>query len=342
MKKGWSLLVAVCLVGMLANAQQRPHYTQYILNNYIMNPALTGIENYTDVKMSHRHQWVGLAGAPLTTYITVHGPIKKKDFRTTATSFGVPGENPRGKNYWEDYTAAEPHHGVGLSIVNDKTGALGWFNAKASYAYHMGISPRTSLSAGIAAGVQMLNLNVAKLNPANPLDQALGNAASTLRRVSPDVSAGLWLYSSDYFVGLSVQQIVPQKIRFAFGNTANDPAGKLVPHFFLSAGYRYLLTEDLNVLPSGLVKYVTPGAPLQFEGNVKLQYQDKVWLGGSYRFKDGYAAMAGLNVSNTFNVGYSYDFTTSRLNTVSRGTHEIVVGFLIGNRYGDLCPRNVW
>ena len=35
-------------------------------------------------------------------------------------------------------------------------------------------------------------------------------------------------------------------------------------------------------------------------------------------------------MSNTFNVGYAYDFTTSNLNTVSRGTHEIVLGFLIG------------
>jgi len=37
-------------------AQQRPHYTQYILNNYILNPALSGIENYTDVKFRMRDQ----------------------------------------------------------------------------------------------------------------------------------------------------------------------------------------------------------------------------------------------------------------------------------------------
>src|SRR3954470_16811434 len=77
------------------SAQQQPHYTQYILNQYILNPALTGIENYTDIKLSHRHQWVGLQDAPVTTYLTVHTPIGKKDYRTTATSSSVPGENPR-------------------------------------------------------------------------------------------------------------------------------------------------------------------------------------------------------------------------------------------------------
>jgi len=65
-------------------------------------------------------------------------------------------------------------------------------------------------------------------------------------------------------------------------------------------------------------------------------------LGGSYRQFDGYAAMLGVNVANTFNVGYSYDFTKTDINTYIRGTHELVFGFLIGNRYGDTCPRNVW
>src|SRR5689334_25206376 len=97
----------ICFLAIFSQAQQRPHYTQYILNNYILNPALSGIENYTDLKMSARDQWVGLNGAPKTYYLSVHGPIGKNDYRTSATSFEVPGENPRGKAYWENYTAAE-------------------------------------------------------------------------------------------------------------------------------------------------------------------------------------------------------------------------------------------
>src|ERR1700760_4893994 len=118
------LLLILC-AGVLfsdAVAQQQPQYTQYIINNYILNPALTGIENYTDVKISHRHQWVGLQDAPITTYLTIQGPLGKKDERETATSFHRPGHNPRGKDYWEDYTAARPHQGIGLQVLNDRTG----------------------------------------------------------------------------------------------------------------------------------------------------------------------------------------------------------------------------
>ncbi|HNL83547.1 MAG TPA: type IX secretion system membrane protein PorP/SprF, partial [Chitinophagaceae bacterium] len=70
-----TVLFAVCTIS--TNAQQRPYYTQYILNNFIVNPAVAGIENYTDVKLSHRMQWVGLQDAPVTTYFTIHAPLKK-------------------------------------------------------------------------------------------------------------------------------------------------------------------------------------------------------------------------------------------------------------------------
>ena len=80
--------------------------------------------------------------------------------------------------------------------------------------------------------------------------------------------------------------------------------------------------------------------------NVKFQYMDQFWLGGGYRFSNlisGYSALAGINISNTLNLSYSYEVaTTSRLRTYTGNTHEIMVGFLIGNKYGYTCPRNLW
>jgi len=94
------LLVAAGVVGSLVGlGQAKPFYTQYVLNNYILNPAVTGIENYTDVKLDLRKQWVNIDGAPVTSYFSIQGPIGKKDFRTSPTSFQVPGDNPRGPKY---------------------------------------------------------------------------------------------------------------------------------------------------------------------------------------------------------------------------------------------------
>ncbi|MEP6724556.1 MAG: type IX secretion system membrane protein PorP/SprF [Bacteroidota bacterium] len=324
-----------------AAAQQQPQYTQYLINNYILNPALTGIENYTDVKISHRHQWVGLQDAPVTTYLTIHKPLGKKDDRTTATSFDMPGENPRGKNFWQDYEAAKPHHGIGLKIINDRTGPLNRFAGYISYAYHIGISAQTSIAAGFEAGVRNISLNRSKLDfgTASPIDPAVYNSGE-INSLKPDFGAGVWVYSADYFIGLSAQQIIPQKIYFSDNKVQQEP-GKLVPHLFATAGYRFLINEDISMIPSIMLKYVQP-TPAQFDINTKFQYRDLLWAGVGYRLKDGFNAMVGLNVSNTFNVSYAYDYTTSQLNTVTKGTHEIVLGFLIGNKYGDWCPRNVW
>ncbi len=343
MKKKLFILSAL-FCGMFATAQQRPHYTQYILNNYILNPALSGIENYTDVKISTRDQWVGLTGAPKTTYFGIQGPVGKNDYRTTSTSFQIPGQNPRGKYYWENYTAAEPHHGIGLTIVNDRTGSFNRLTANATYAYHLGLSPTLNLSAGFSAGITNVSIDKSKHDfsgTGDPYDPATGASLSgELNKIRPDLGVGLWLYSPNYFIGLSAQQIIPQKLAFA-DDAAFLTKGRLIPHVFLTAGYRFLLGEDVNVIPSVMLKYVNGSSVNNFqpEMNVKAQYRDLLWLGGSYRYQDGYAGMAGINVSNSFNVGYAYDVTTSALNTVSRGTHEIMVGFILGNKYSEKCPR---
>jgi type IX secretion system PorP/SprF family membrane protein len=335
-----AILFMMLVISVQVMAQQKPHYTQYILNQYIVNPALTGIENYVDLKGSHRHQWVGIQDAPVTTYLTLHGPIGKKDYRTTATSYQVPGENPRGKRYWEEYTAAEPHHGIGMQVINDVTGPLSNLSAYATYAYHMGLTPRTSLSAGFGVGINRISLDANKLNFGDITVDPSVYSSGILRKTRFDMMAGVYLYSADYFIGVSAQQVVPQKIDFS-NKYIRLKEGKTVPHLFATAGYRFLIGMDFNFIPSVMIKYVDP-LPTQVEVNAKLQYLDLLWIGGSYRYKDGFAGMLGINVSNTFNVGYAYDYTTSRINNFSKGTHEIVVGFLIGNKYADGCPRNVW
>lgn len=342
------ITTAIVLSGSLALvAQQRPHYTQYIINPYIINPAITGIENYTDVKIGVRDQWVGLNGAPKTTYISIHGPLGKNDYRTSATSFEVPGENPRGRAYWETYTAAEPHHGIGLNIINDQTGSFRFFSASATYAYHLGLNPTTNLSGGFSAGITKVSIDRSKHDfngTGDPSDPAVGSAFSgELTKVKPNIGFGLWLYSRDYFVGFAAQQIMPQTISFVDDNTAILTKGRFVPHLFLTAGYRFLLNDDINAIPSLMVKYIKGSSLKEFqpEANIKLQYQDIFWVGGSYRYQDGYAGMLGMNVKNSFNISYSYDRSNNntQLNAFNRGTHEIVLGFLLGNKYSEACPR---
>jgi type IX secretion system PorP/SprF family membrane protein len=340
MKKIFIIAIG-CISNTILVAQAKPFYTQYILNNYILNPGVTGIENYTDIKLSNRNQWTGINGAPVTSYFSIHAPIGKTDLRTSATSFQVPGDNPRGQRLWEEYTPPDAHHGIGFIAMNDKAGYINRWSLSASYAYHKPLGVKTTLSAGINAGFTSVNLDRSKIEWANldPNDPAIGISTGELKKVKPEIGTGLWLYSARYFLGVSALNIIPGKAKFV----NNDKYGTYyTPNYFLTAGYRFSLTDEVMVMPSVMVQYWQP----QLAGlhtNVKLQYLDKVWVGGSYRFSDlisGYSAMAGLNISNTMNISYAYEnATTSRLRTYTKNTHEIMVGFIIGNKYSQACPR---
>ena len=344
MKKIFLITVVCILTSSIAFAQAKPFYTQYILNNYILNPGITGIENYTDVKLSYRNQWAGINGAPVTTYLSIHGPLGKKDTRTSATSFQVPGENPGGPKAWDDYAVSPAHHGIGLQAINDKAGYINRWSVSASYAYHKPLGVKTSLAAGLNVGVTSVNLDRSKIEwgSLDPNDPAVGYNSGAISKIKPEIGAGIWLYSARYFLGVSVLNIIPGKAKFV----TDDKYGTYyTPNYFATAGYRFAMTEDISVLPSVMVQYWQPQLT-SIHANVKMQYRDFLWIGGSYRFADlvgGYSAMVGVNISNTFNISYAYEnATTSRLQTYTRGTHEVVLGFLLGNKYGDSCPRMVW
>lgn len=337
------LTAALALQILHAAAQQKPYFTQYIMNNYILNPAISGIENYTDVKLSYRNQWTDIVGAPKTMYFSAHGPIGKKDFRTTATSFELPGENPLGKMYWENYEAAAPHGGVGIVAMNDQSGYINRGSLYGTLAYHIGVSPKTSVSLGFLGGATKISLDRTQIKWAtlNPNDPAIG-FHDDLNKIKPEVGAGLWVYSAGYFVGASVLNIVPGKITF----TEKENYGSYFePMYMATGGVRFFLNPDISALPSAMIQYVK-SFDLQVHYNLKLQYQDKMWAGLSYRQSDvlgGFAATCGVNVSSTFNFSYAYDVSgNNKLRAQTGNTHEFILGFLLHNSAEFSCPRNIW
>lgn len=327
----------------MAHAQQKPYYTQYIMNNYILNPAITGIENYMDVKLSYRTQWTDIVGAPTTMYFSAHAPINKGDFRNTPTSFELPGENPLGKMYWEDYQSASPHGGIGIIGINDQTGYINRGSLYGTLAYHVGISPRASISVGFLGGVTRVSLDRTKIKWAtlDPADPAIGYF-DDLKRFKPEFGAGIWMYAADFFVGASVLNLIPGKISFVEQEGYGD---YFEPQYLASGGVRIPLGEDVSALPSAMVQYVKP-YDLQVHYNMKLQYQDKMWVGLSYRQSDvlgGFASTVGLNVNSTFNLSYAYDVSgNSRLRRNTGNTHEFILGFMLYNKNSDTCPKNIW
>lgn len=314
-------IIAALIIGVvhLMQGQQRPHYTQYMINPFLVNPAVSGSEDYMDFKAGYRNQWYGMAGAPTTIYLTGHAPIGKH----------MASSSNRSKNKKSGW------HGVGGIITNDIIGPANNTTFSGSYSYHLKLSQGIVGSLGILGGIQSYRVDAGKMTTATTGDGAVtGISGNTLA----DLNTGAWVYSKDFYAGLSVVQVFPQNI-FGGGNNS----GKLAQHMFLMGGVRvpFGYDKEYTFIPSAVVKMVYP-APLAFDINAKLKYKDFVWGGISYRRTDAVAFLAGVLINQRFDVSYSYDVNTSSLRKYNGGSHEIVVGYRIPIKTDIICPSNFW
>jgi len=97
------------------------------------------------------------------------------------------------------------------------------------------------------------------------------------------------------------------------------------------AGYKLPIGDNLALEPSVLVKSVE-AAPLQYDATLRLFFQNKFWIGGSYRSDAAIAGLLGMRLKNNMMLAYAYDYAITGLNSVSNGSHEITVGLAFGKR----------
>lgn len=272
-------------------SQQLPHFSQYYLNDYLINPAVAGSRPYFEGKSAHRYQWEGITDAPRTYTLSVNGPTKNQKM------------------------------GLGGYVFTDNVGPTRRTGANLSYAYHVKVSDKLKLGMGISAGVIQFMIDGSKITLRESDDDIITNGVQSV--LLPDAGFGLYLYHEKYYVGFSAPQLLNSRVTFF--KDGRNPEGTLPSHFFFNGGYKFKLAEDFVLEPSVFVKYISP-VPVQFEGTLRLIYQDKVWLAGTYRDKDAITASIGYLINNYFTVAYGFDFTTTNLRNYSNGTHELMVG----------------
>ncbi|SET39222.1 PorP/SprF family type IX secretion system membrane protein [Hymenobacter actinosclerus] len=317
-----TLLLPLLLAAAPALAQQEAQYSQYMNNNYLLNPGATGAEDYIDVKFSYRTQWVGLEGAPRTYYASVNSSLGK--WLTT---------NKRTR-----HDLRRPFHAIGGYVYRDETGPISRTSAYVSYAYNVVLTPKIRAALGMSVGVQQFSVDGSKLKFFTDPDMVPPSEASRVL----DGSVGLWVYSPSVFVGVSSTQLLANKLDFSYGinQLGGNVGNSLRRHYFFTGGVRLPLTDDWSVVPSVLVKAVSP-APLSVDVNAKLKYQDLLWAGVSWRTKDAVVAMVGFNYEQLA-VGYSYDTGISRLTGYHGGSHEILVGLRLKKKAQVVCTNRFW
>ncbi|MDF2447760.1 MAG: Bacteroidetes-specific putative rane protein [Bacteroidota bacterium] len=272
------------------HAQQLPQYTQYMLNEMAINPAVAGKDNYADVRSNNRYQWVGLTDAPRTYMLTLHSPLKNRNM------------------------------GLGTHIYTDIVGPTRRVGISLAYAYHIKLAEKTKLALGLSAGIQQWGIDGHKLHLHDSGDENLLTQYQT--KIVPDLGAGIYVHNEKWYLGVSAPQLYQSPIRLY---KDGDHKGTLVTHFLVNGAYKISVGDDFKVEPSFMVKYANP-APVKLDVGARIIYQEQVWLGGGYRHNDAYTALLGFMYKNYLMIGYSYDFTTTNLRKYSTGTHELMLG----------------
>lgn len=284
------VIIGIISFGAIS-AQQVPLYTQYMLNDFVFNPAITGTDDYYQAKSDNRYQWVGITDAPRSYILSVYGPHRTKDM------------------------------GFGGYVFNDVTGPTSRTGAYGSYAYNIRIKEDLRLSLGLSMGLLQFKIDGSKVILHDEGDPSFGH--NMYIDYLPDANLGTYLYASNYYFGMAASQLLNNKV--GFSDLEALGLNKLKSHFMIHGGYLYAIGSNIDIEPSLMIKYVAP-APVQFDFGLRAAWQKRVWAGFSYRTKDAASILLGYNHEELLFFGYSYDFTLTNIKKYSSGTHELMIG----------------
>ncbi|OUV41792.1 MAG: hypothetical protein CBC71_04830 [Rhodobacteraceae bacterium TMED111] len=295
MKK--SLIVILVCLAALTKAQQLPMYSQYLTNDFILNPAIAGSKPYFPIQINSRTQWSSLGTiAPKTNTLSYHMPVA--------------------------YNAI----GLGSIVMQDETGPYSQIGITLSFAYHIQLDEDdiTRLSLGLSGLMTQHTLNQDDLTFHNPDPEFQGSYS----KMVPDASFGAYLYSKNFSLSASAHQLFESTFKESVQDIFGD--NSQVRHYFAHASYRIDIHSDLAIEPSLLVKS-TEVSPTQLDVNARVIIDNNYWAGLSLRSSESLVVLTGLNMGSLF-LSYSYDYGISSLSSVASGSHEISLGFNINDK----------
>lgn len=345
------------IVSFFTFAQQETQSSQFMINPQMLNPAYSSVDNNLNLKVGYRNQWVGLEGAPVTSFASLNGPIHKSRWART---------HPGDFHNW---------HGAGLTVLSDQLGPYSTIKLNANYSYNMKIKEgrkygyyhqdglRFVLGASVGTSSykidkdilsQTKNLNLETTDHAPTISDPRYQDLDIARQRALDVNlGGIIYYDNTYYLGVSSTQLLQN-----FQSNIDEIS--LARHYFISATYKRRINQAWYVIPSTIVKLVR-GAPVSLNFTTRIDWQDKAYFGIGYRSSDAMTLMAGYHFKwgekvkhfkvdkhrYMMDVFYSYDWTTSRLgkrqiSQNSKGSHEITIAFFLPPMFHERNAEDTW
>ncbi len=285
---------------------QDPEFSQFYANPLYLNPALAGVTICPKANANYRNQW----------------PAIGKAFITYNASY--------------DQYVNFLHGGLGLLITADRAGNgnLNTTVISLMYAYKFNLSQHLQASGALEVGYYQRRIAWENLKFGDMIDRVSGFINATAEKQPdnpsigvPDFSTGVFLaYDDLVYGGISVDHLTQPKVGFYTDNSTQ-----------LYMKYTVHVGSVINLHQNG-----SSGEDREFSISPNILYQQQfkfhqlnlgmyltidpfiagLWFRYNFENADALIPMIGLHYKN-LRVGYSYDFTVSKLRSASGGAHEV-------------------
>jgi len=288
------MILLVFMVFPKLYAQQEAQFTQFIHSTQSYNPAYVGLDGEKSLVALYRAQWIGIEGAPKTQVINYGSPTRWKGLA------------------------------IGFGLLNDKIGPTSETLLNLDFSYNVDLSSDIRVAFGIKVSAHLLDINFSLLNQDYSLGPDPVLKSSIDNRLSPNIGAGVFYYTPDFYLGLSVPTFLETQY---FENSSLSKAKEKM-HFYLHTGFVKEVSNEVLLRPSVLFKAVA-GVPLQTDLSLAMLLKDKVTFGLSYRVKAAVSGLIGYQFSDHFFTGISYDRAATDLGQeiFNSGSIELVLKY---------------
>lgn len=302
------IIVSLLVIVWGVTQAQDPEFSQFYANPLYLNPAFAGSTDCGRLGLNYRNQYPALSQA----YVTYNVSYDQS----------MPGINS----------------GYGILAMSDAQGdgALVRNSVAAFYSYKLQVSAPVLISFGIKAGYYQEHLNWNKLIFSDQISPTTGNIRPTSAETPPasnnisviDFSAGaIMSYIDHFFFGVAVDHINQPNLSF-YNNSDSKWPMKISAHGGVlinasdgslgSAG-----TDDIMIQPNVLYMQQDQFHQLNLGMYVnKYPFVLGGWFRHNFENPDAVVALVGLTFNNV-RIGYSYDFTVSKIGGQAGGAHEM-------------------
>lgn len=294
------IFVACTLCAEKINAQQIGMYSHYFYKPMIYNPAFTGDGDAVNIMLINRAQWSDFKGAPQLNIFTLDGRLLDKKV------------------------------GLGLQLISDRKGISNRLGGDLSYSYRVKLNDDMHLALGVSFGAVDHTLNYSKALVENTTDPTLFTGSQ--HKIAYNANAGVAFVWKELALGAAAPQLLGNKVNYV-DSAGVRPYYTQARHYMSSLKYKFFISKDkgISIAPQALVRFVS-NAPLQYDGNLNFDWNDKFWVGATYKSNYAVAANAGFCINKQLYIGYSYEFITGNIGKYAGMSHEIMVNFKFGNK----------